>query len=212
MNAANRIIVLALLLTAAAFPAWALAAAAEHAPPATRALLDKQLITLALWGLFGTFLFLLALGLTNRVVIFYDGWDAFWAIVPLVSVVVSVLIWVSIIPDTTHPAHQTDGMILPVMVLIAGGLSALIGGIVTLYNAVKYNRNVPLGVLIGVCKLVISILLIVLSLGYLLGPNDKRTRGQNLFALIALGAIAWLWIKLVNGERVYEKRGWAAPT
>ncbi len=41
--------------------------------------------------------------------------------------------------------------------------------------------------------------------------NSRRVRGQNLFAFLALGGIAWLWIKLVNGKRVYEKRGWTVP-
>jgi len=88
----------------------------------------------------------------------------------------------------------------------------LIGVILTLYNAVTYNRNILLGLLIGVCKLVISILLIVLSLGYLFNLNGKKMRSSNLLALVALGGIAWLWIKLANGERVYEKKDWAAPT
>lgn len=88
----------------------------------------------------------------------------------------------------------------------------MIGVILTLYNAVTYNRNILLGLLIGVCKLVISILLIVLSLGYLFNLNGKNTHSSNLFALIALGWIVWLWIKLANGERVYEKKDWAAPT
>lgn len=211
MKAAIPIIAVALLLAAAVCPGDAIAAVAKYTPPATEALLNHQLLILALWVLAGAFLLLLVLGLTGRVVIFYDGWDAFWAIVPLISVVVSVLIWVSIVPDTSHAAPQTKEMILPVIVLAAGGLGALIGGIVTLHNAVKYNRNVPLGLLIGVCKLVISILLIVLSLNYLFGTNNKRGRGNSLFALIVLGGIAWLWMKLINGERVYEKKGWPAP-
>ena len=205
------IIGVTLLLTAVAFPAWVFAAAVGHAPVAGYTVLNHQLLILALWALAGAFLLLLALGLTNRVVIFFDGWDAFWAIVPLISVVVSVIIVISITPDTAHGAPQAGHRLLPTLVLAAGGFGALIGGIMTLYHAVKYNRNLPLGLLIGVCKLVISMLLIALSLNYLLNMNDKRTRSRNLFTLLDLGGIAWLRLKLVNGERVYESKGWTMP-
>lgn len=212
MQTGIRITVIALLFAVALCPSGALAAtAAPHVPPAGHAVLNHQLLILALWALAGAFLLLLALGLTNRVVIFYDGWDAFWAVVPFISVVVSVIIAISVSPDTHHAAHQTDGMLLPKIILAAGGFGALTGGIVTLYNAVKYNRSAVLGLLIGVCKLIISVLLIVLSLNYLFDMNSKRVRGQNLFAFLALGGIAWLWIKLVNGKRVYEKKGWIVP-
>ncbi len=212
MQTGIRITVIALLFAAALCPSGALAAtAAPHVPVAGHAVLNHQLLILALWALAGAFLLLLALGLTNRVVIFYDGWDAFWAVVPLISVVVSVIIVISITPDTAHGAPQVGHTLLPTLVLAAGGFGALIGGIMTLYNAVKYNRNLPLGLLIGVCKLVISMLLITLSLNYLLNMNDKRTRNRNLFTFLVLGGIAWLWLKLVNGERVYERKGWTTP-
>ncbi len=164
----------------------------------------------ALWTLAGAFL-LLTLGLTNRMVIFFDGWDAFWAIVPLISVVVSLIFAISIAPGTTHGMPRARDTLLPTLALAAGGFGALTGGIITLYHAVKYNRNLPLGLLIGVCKLLVSMLLTALALNYLLSMNDERTRYRNLFTLLALGGIAWLRLKLVNGERVYESKGWTMP-
>lgn len=184
--------------------------AAASAPEANspHTLLHEQLWTLALWIMAGTFLILVILGLTDRVVIFYNGADAFWSLFPFLSIVLSVIIATTIGPDETKLSQHAQTQ-LPVFVVWAGSGGALLGGVMTIYNSVRYNSNALLGVIVGICKIIISVLMALLTVIYLINsffPDNRRTFGQQLTAMMFLGWTMWLWKKLVNGERVNERR------
>lgn len=93
--------------------------------------------------------------------------------------------------------------------LVAGAIGVVFGIYKTIYNAIRYNRNVALGLFIGLFKVVISLAMAFTAIGSLSSIFDKKTsaRGAGIFAL-AIMLTGFLWVVLINGEKVYNKKGW----
>lgn len=184
------------------------APAAQSASGVLPALADlsmqqKQLLKLGGWLLLGTLILLVILGITNRVVIFYDTADAWWSISPFLFVTAGIAIAVSLTPDgrafATTPIEKA--------VLAGGGAGAILGVVMAFYNSIRYNQSVFLGLLVGTCKVIISVLMALTFIGSFRGVFDSRhtNREAALFALIGM-AVGFLWFALVNGERVERHR------
>jgi hypothetical protein len=166
----------------------------------------KQLLILGGWGILGTVIFLLALGLTNRVVIFYNAADAWWSISPFLFLVVTVIIVASLSPEGTKQFASTP---IQMAVLSGGGLGVAFGVVMTFYNAIRYNQNLFLGLLIGVFKVIVSLLMAMTFLGSFRTMTDsRRTAREAVVAAFVVAIVGFLWSALVNGERVYRHKGW----
>jgi len=168
---------------------------------------QEQLLKLGGWGILGTLVFLIVLGLTNRVVIFYNAADAWWSISPLLFLVGAAIIAATLAPEGAKEFATTP---IEKAVLAGGGLGAVLGIIMTFYNAIRYNRNLFLGVLVGACKVIVSLLMAVTFIGSFSGvfPSRNTARGDAVFFALVVMLVGFLWVALVNGERVYEKKGW----
>ena len=87
--------------------------------------------------------------------------------------------------------------------------------IFTFKLSIQYNRSLPLGVFIGVFKIITGLLFILIALGYLFGKSSSESENSGgmgaLIFILILGIFVWVAMKLINGEEVYRKKEWELP-
>lgn len=168
-----------------------------------------QFFKLALWVLLGALILLMGLGVSNRVVVFYDIKDAWWSISPLFFLVGAFVVSISLAPEGTKEFASTP---VEKAVLALGILGSLVGIIITFYNAMLYNRSIFLGFVVGTGKTIVSVLLAITFIGSFNGAySSKNTRREAALPALVLLLVGVLWAALVNGDRVYARKNWAAP-
>jgi hypothetical protein len=143
---------------------------------------------------FGT---LLLLGMTNTIVVWYDWSDFYNTIAIFITGLVGLLL----------ASMIKDPFISPVIAIIT--LLIVLGLLIQCVRlSIIHNRNILIGLIVGVFKLALSLFSILFVLG-MLGDlsDDKKSSGAKLFALWALGIFSWIIYQMINGERVYNKRG-----
>jgi uncharacterized protein len=149
---------------------------------------------------------LLVLGATNNVVIFYDHKDAWWSLSPVAIMGSCFLLATGLAPPD---AKEIGTTLLEKFVLTIGGVGALLGVGVTFLNAIRYNRSIALGILVGVCKAIVSLLMaLTFWASFRTVMNSKATAREASVAALTIAMVGVLWHLLVNGQRVYEKKGW----
>ena len=164
-----------------------------------------QFLKLSAWAVVSALILMVVLGLTGKVVIFYDVADAWWSISPFVFMVGGFIIAMTLAPK----GGKFAGTGLEQATLALAGTGALAGVFLTFSNAIKYNRSIALGLLVGLGKALISVLMAITFIGSFSGATDsRRSSRQALGPAILLAAVGFLWISLVNGRKVHEAKGW----
>lgn len=168
------------------------------------ALLQK--LKLALLATVGALVLLVVLGASNRVVVFYNVADAWWSVAPTIILFAAAAGSVFMAPPGSSEFAGTE---IERMILWCGVAAAALCCVVTVYNAVHYNRSIVLGLIVGVGKVLISVLMAITFVGSFRAVFDRRRaiRQSLVFALV-VATVGFLWKLLVNGERVYVRKGW----
>lgn len=160
---------------------------------------EDRLVKIALISAVVAFVLLLIAGMTNTVVIWYD-----WA-----DFMISLSIFLSgFFGFILVLIFSNDPVIDNVMVVIT--VLAVVGfSIQTMRLSIKHNSNLLIGIIVGIFKISLA----VFSIFFVLGKfqtifNDSKASNSTKFLAIAmLGVFAWILKRLINGERVYEKKG-----
>ena len=161
-----------------------------------------QLGVLALWGLLGCVLLVLLLAATNQVVVFYDGLDVWWSFAPILSLAIGYMIARSI------SSEDAGTSFLEILVLGIAVLIAVVSTLINYQNAIRHNRSLFLGLIVGTLKIAAATLTVLSVAGQLSRLSDSQsTRRQRADAMLILAVIGIVWWALVNGPRVYEMRG-----
>lgn len=136
----------------------------------------EQLQTLLTWGVLFSFFAIPFVGLTNRIVIFYDHADFMWAISPFLSILIGVIIAATLTPEGGETTLAGKGMMLLAGIFAFKVMSSVLAALLSLggLSNAFWNSDAPLG--------------------------------QRITALLMFGALAWLMGKLINGEAVYARR------
>lgn len=167
----------------------------------------KQLLKIILVAVLGSLVVLAILGASDRVVVFYNYTDAWWSISPLVFLMGSALIAKFLAPPGSAEFGATD---TEKAALAVGAFGALIGVAFTMVNAVRYNKSILVGLPVGVGKIMISALMAVTFVGSFRAMFDsRRTARQTIGFALIVTLVGFLWKMLVNGERVYRRKGWS---
>ena len=152
-----------------------------------------------------TFLLTLILGASKKVVIYYNYTDAFVSFLSGILVIGGSLAYVSALTDPSINQAMAQGAVV-VGVLLS---------IKSIVDAGKYNKSHAFGWLIGILKVLASLILAFLFIGALQKLFD--TKRDNIIVnfvvgIILLGLVGWMLRKLVNGPEVYENKGWELPS
>lgn len=84
-------------------------------------------------------------------------------------------------------------------VLFLGGIYCIA---ISFFNAIKHNRSIPMGVLIGLVKIFFSLIGVMLLLAAL---NEDKYKKK----LTIIGFLVLVGLILINGQAVYRKKGWS---
>jgi hypothetical protein len=150
---------------------------------------------------------LLAAGAERRIVIYYDGTDmavsAFAVIFPLVAWVLSD----SNIFESSFLNWMVHWLVSPAIGI--AGLSLMVANF---KSAIRHNRSIALGLLVGLFKIVFLALTVIVIFGQISKITDERTSfGEAVFAALLL-VICYVVAKaMINGPEVYVAKGWELP-
>ncbi len=162
------------------------------------------------------FVFVLIAGVTNNIVIWYDRRDFYVSLLMVLTGLIG--------PMIGYVFFRSDTPIL-YTILIGSGLIVLALCVLTVWLSIHYNRGVVIGLIVGMFKVLIAIFTLLL-IWFMLGQKDGRRRyddrGQVIYdpeqsrnaasTALQLGLFAGFLYLLINGERVYAKKGWTANT
>ena len=163
---------------------------------------DQQL-TLILWGIGGSFVALLLLGMTNRVVVFADGIDLLWTVCIFLTPIIAFFIAATLVPEGQEVFDDS----LSSIVVGIGGVLGLISCVMAFVLSIKHN-GLFVGVIVGIFKVMAAVLAAVCALG-LLGKIFEKKGGSTasrLLALAVFGILLWLITRLINGDEVHARR------
>lgn len=144
-----------------------------------------------------SFIALFIMGLTNRVVIFYDSADLTFAVL---SVIAAPTLWL------LHRFMQS-WLFGHLFLLLAFGVSVFCM-IKTFSSAIRHN-GLGLGMVVGLFKILISLMGALIMLLALTRSTQAHSRTRNvLVASVIGGVLGYVFYLLVNGERVAARKAW----
>lgn len=165
---------------------------------------DKRFVKISLIVVVGCFIVLIILGMTNRVVIFFNWTDFYVTLGIFLSLVIGLLISGIVFDD--DPMMQD----ITIYTSIA---SATVFGIATIYFSIKHNKNIILGLIIGILKVLISVFSALILFAKILEvTNSDKSLSDKFSAAVVIAGIIWFLHAMINGEEVYERRGWDFPS
>ena len=152
-----------------------------------------------------SFVIIFIAGMTNRVVIFNDGWDLFWTglifVIPILFIIVGSLL--------QENKSITEKELI--YVLLGGGILSLLCILKVIFSSIKHNGLI-LGLFIGFFKILSAVIVAILSIGLIgrIFDSENATFSQRMFALIFFGILLFVIGKLINGIEVRERRAIAS--
>jgi len=154
--------------------------------------------------------FMLA-GATNKVVIYYDIRDLVISTMPWVSLLLG-----SILVSRIQGGGEVNYDNLSVMQIVFHYLSWIVFIGLLLYSgkmsSIHNKTNIVFGLIIGLFKIAASLIGLTAIIGNFLKIFDKQSSNRDRgIALLVIGGISSLGYALVNGERVYDEKGWDLP-
>ena len=148
-----------------------------------------------------SFVIIFIAGMTNRVVIFNDGWDLLWTalifIIPILFIIVGSLL--------QENKSITEKELI--YVLLGGGILSLLCILKVIFSSIKHNGLI-LGLFIGFFKILSAVIVAILSIGLIgrIFDSENATFFQRMFALLFFGILLFVIGKLINGIEVRDRR------
>ena len=152
---------------------------------------------LLLVGAVISFFVLLILGMSNRVVIFEDYSD----VGVTTGIFITGVVGVSLVQQV--PVDHWLRYVYGIATVVVMSILSLI----TVRTAIKSNASVPLGLFVGIFKILMAVLAIFLLIGSIsriFGNNSSSSQRMAGFAMA--GLLFGLLSLLVNGSRVRTRR------
>jgi len=182
-----------------------------HAPTAGSERGMNSALLLGLLAAAIVFLSLIVLSALGHVVFYFDGRDFAWSLSPMLAVGVGAI---ALDILQRGPAHQP---VRDAVIMLGAGV-VLIGAWKTFRNAIRYNRSVPAGLLVGACKMLLAAFMTFSLFANFARRNSEdyhrnttKGRRERTIARTSFFLLGLLSVALFNGERVYARKGWNMP-
>ncbi len=162
-----------------------------------------------------SFFVIMILGASKTVVIYFDFADFLISIIPVISTIVALFLIEFYKPENGNQVINSFGDYTGAQktVIIIAALLSIISIVFAFRLSVKYNKNIPLGILIGIFKIALGTLGILIIIGQIAKIINRDTSlRDHIIALILIGIFLRIGKSLINGVEVYEKKGWALQT
>lgn len=169
--------------------------------------LGNDLVNLGLLGVAGVAIGLAVAGVRNKVVVYYDTADLGISALALLAPL-AFLALASVQPFVTPFLRAAWTFGLESLAWSSGAYFLVLN----VANAIRYNRSLPLGLLVGALKLAYLVLCLGMVFALLQDTKPRRRSGTEvLLGWLAVLGLLLLGRALVNGERVYQEKGWPLP-
>lgn len=146
-------------------------------------------------------------GAAKKVVIYYDYKDLFISIGSLFTPFLLFSLWQEESIEPEFAKTFISWIATPLLGLLSIFLIYL-----NFRNAIFHNRNIPIGIIIGIFKLTYVILAFTIIFAQFSGGKDRRRSfGDVIIAALIVGLAVWITTVLVNGKEVYKQKGWPLP-
>ena len=149
-----------------------------------------------------SFFIIFIFGITNRVVIFYNGADLFWTASIFLIPILSLIIGGSLQENNSIAENEST-----INILLVGLFLSLFCVLKVILSSIKYNGLI-LGLFIGFFKIISAVIIAILSIG-LIGKifnTENASTLQRVFSLALFGILLFVIGKLINGDEVIERR------
>ncbi len=164
-------------------------------------------------GLLGLAVFILIIsifyaGAAKKIVIYYDTKDLFISVGALIT---PLMIYVFLQEEKIE--SETAKAIIYYVITPVLGLLSLYLLYLNFNHGIFHNKNLSLGLVIGLFKLVYVILAFAVILAQFSDAKDRRRSfGDIIVATLFVGLAIWVTSVLVNGKEVYKQKGWPLPS
>ena len=159
-----------------------------------------------------SFVTMIILGATKKVVIYYNFKDFFVSLVPFLALILALVLILIYSPDSAQKVPEGKLSTAQNIVLVICMGIALISIVYSFILSVRYNRNIAIGLIVGVFKVLIAILGFLLIASEVASFFDEKTSfKRTLLSAVYIAAFLWIGKLLINGPEVYYKKGWSLP-
>lgn len=155
--------------------------------------------------LFVSFFWILIAGFRNEVVIFYNKFD-FWRAVltPVIGGLLAYFVDLKI--NGGYASYSTEWLMTWVVMPLMG-LILVIMLLDSLIVCIKHNRSWPIGLMVFFYRTLYLFGALLMALKALDG-GEKQSFTEKMARLGVAVAILYGAYRLVNGEKVYRNKGW----
>jgi len=156
----------------------------------------------------GIILILVLMGLSNRIVVFYD-WDDFFITVSPIYTLIGTFFVEAYFGEGTTGANITTTV---------GSLLAIAAVIWVFISSVRHNGLI-IGLPVAILKIVGSLLASIMAIalvGKIFSPDAynplsvdrffSSNFAARIFYIVLFGIFMWILFKMVNGEKVMQRR------
>jgi hypothetical protein len=179
---------------------------------------ETSSISLVLWPAGVAIFLLIVLGAGSRFVVFSDKSDLLWTagiiLFPIATIIVAAIGFATITPPLEEDMRLGDvtfsmlvtAYLFPTIVCCVMILLFLRSLFITIVGTIMNNGLLP-GMVIVALKLIAIIPILIAAIGgcwlYFDSASDMR---RNWPIFLVLGFFVWLASRMINGERVIERR------
>jgi hypothetical protein len=166
--------------------------------------INSDVVTMAWIAIALVAIGLLIAGATKNVVIYYNGKD-------MLNSFLSVFLFFAVFVMANMKPFESDEfnwvfqwLFTPIIALIC-----IYSLIMNFIKAVKHNRSILLGLVIGLFKIIfISLIGAVIIDRILIITNKGNSNKTKVSSAVFLFVFIFLAHAMINGHKVYEKRNW----
>ncbi|MCK7628742.1 hypothetical protein MZ018_14245 [Shewanella sp. JNE10-2] len=148
--------------------------------------------------------FVLFLVGTRRVVFYYDHQDAFWSVAIFLFPMIGFLIVAMLTPENATAEEK----VIPTYLTIASFCGSGLACGISVWNSIKYNSSIFIGLIVGVLKILMGFLMLLTIFGMFATATDNNRTKSNRALTIAIFVLIFglFWKLLVNGYAVEQQR------
>jgi uncharacterized protein len=166
----------------------------------------KDIKSLLFATLLGSMALVFIFGISNKWVVYYDTEDLGYSFISFILPWMAKSMFYATPFETSFLNFIFNWIAAPIVGFI--GISAIY---FNFENAIKHNKNLYIGLLVGVFKVVFTAVTSISAVLQALRFVEAKSRKDMAMSALIVVILGWIAKKMVNGERVYNLKNWTLP-